>query len=367
MLLLMISGFMTYGQNNNYVLKGYLRGIKTGTVKLVYNDNIKGINIDGSARIDNGQFIIKGKLAYNFPYLTYLWLNDSLVTKLFFISSGYQVTHLDVNHFLTVPKLHTKASKENEQYNTLIRPIDSLINVFFIRRSKLYTRYNNDLPDKIVDSLKVTLNHISDLKDQALKSFLAENPKSYVGLWYLFDRILLMGYRSGLYDAYNEVDVSLKQSIIGEKINTILTNSKKIQKSEVFPSFRVQTISGDSILFNVNKENKITLVDFWYSHCAPCIAQFDELKKLYRIYHPLGFVIVGISIDDSNQFALWHSTIHKYELPWTQYIDAGQRQSLKYGINSFPYNFVVNDDGIILDSRLDMPKLEFFLKKYFEN
>lgn len=364
---LVMVGFMVYGQSVDYVLEGYVEGENTGMVKLVYNDNIKGININDSAKIHNGHFEIKGKLAHKFPYLTYLWLNDSLVTKLFFIASGYQVMHLDVNHFWTVPKLETKVAGENDRYNILIRPIDSLIRLFFIRRSRLYALYNNKLSQAVVDSLRDAKNDISDLKDKVLKSFLKTNPKSYVGLWYLLDRVLLMGYRPELYEAYEEVDDSLKQSIVGVRIKDILENSRKIDRGHVFPNFIVQTFSGDSVLFKIDGKQKFTLIDFWYSHCSPCIAQFNDLKKLYNKYHRLGFTILGISIDDRKQFSLWHNTIRKYKLPWPQFLDGGGSQSLKYGINSFPYNFIVNDSGVIQDSRLDMAQLTLFLKNQFEH
>ncbi|HVW99919.1 MAG TPA: DUF4369 domain-containing protein, partial [Candidatus Babeliaceae bacterium] len=283
----------TCGQNVDFTLKGYLNGMETGKIKLVYDANTKGVNIDDSTKVVNGQFLINGKLPHGFPYLTLLWLNDSLVTKLFFISPGYQEIRLDIKHFSIVPQMATAASSENDEYNVSARPADSLTDLFFIHRNHLYAIYNNHLPSRIADSLQKALNNISDLKDQVIKSFLEKNPKSYVGLWHLFDRVLLMGYRPGLSEAYQEVDDSLKSSIIGKKVESVLSHSKMIQKGAVFPRFMVQSMSGDSVLFRINKQDKITLVDFWYSHCSPCIAQFETLKKLYNEYHPLGFNIVG--------------------------------------------------------------------------
>lgn len=367
LMLFVINVLAVYGQKNGFILKGYTDGIQSGVVKLVYDRNIKDVNINDSAEIRNGQFLIRGTLSQDFPYLTRLWLNDSLVTRLFFISSGYQEMHLDVNHFFVVPPMGTAVSKENERYNALIRPIDSMVHIFYTRKAKLYTLFHDTLPETVSDSLRDALSHISNLKDNTVKLFLRANPKSYVGLWYLFDRVLLMGYRPGLYEAYEEADESLKRSIIGQRIESILAHSKMIQKNETFPSFMVQSIDADSSLFKIDGSSSITLIDFWYSHCAPCIAQFDDLKKFYSAFHSKGFNIVSISIDNEDQFALWLKTIRKYKLPWPQFLDAGQKQSLKFGIDSFPYNFLVSNEGVILDKRLDMPALGGFLKKYFRN
>ncbi len=44
-------------------------------------------------------------------------------------------------------------------------------------------------------------------------------------------------------------------------------------------------------LSDVVKNNKLTLIDFWASWCAPCRAEMPNVKRLYAQYHPKGLEI----------------------------------------------------------------------------
>jgi len=65
-------------------------------------------------------------------------------------------------------------------------------------------------------------------------------------------------------------------------------------------SIQARAISVINALDQVSK-NKITLIDFWASWCAPCLAEVPHLKEAYKGYRSRGFEIVGISLDQSSE------------------------------------------------------------------
>lgn len=365
--LLTIFSLSAFSQEYDFVLKGHIKNIQNGKVKLIYDSRMQGVNLNDSAKVVNGFFEIKGELPNSYPYGTCLWLNDSIRTKLFFISAGTQTINLNANDFWVSPEMNTKAGKANENFKREMEPLMQMQRAYFSNRRKIVSgKYRGNPPSSVVDSLKTALEKLSLAKDSAVKNYIQNNPESYVGLWHLFDRLETMGYRPELEKAFQFFDDDLKHSALGTLTKNILRSSETMKIGSAFPTLPLKSSDGNSILFKPHKENKITLIDFWYSHCSPCISQFDDLKKFYSKYHSKGFEIVSISTDKKSQTKLWHQTISKYNLPWPQFLDADQVEALKLGVNVFPYNFVLNNNGRIMNKRVTMLQLKDILRKKFK-
>jgi hypothetical protein len=71
---------------------------------------------------------------------------------------------------------------------------------------------------------------------------------------------------------------------------------------------------------------------------------------------------VGISNDGKNHIQDWRNVIHKYELPWAQYLDMDNVQASKFSISFFPTNFLLDNNGKIVKRDIDMKSLSLFLK-----
>lgn len=364
--LLLTSALAVYGQGNHFILKGYIKGIQNGKVKLVYDNNIPGININDSAQVKNGFFEIHGRLPRGYPHETLLWLNDSIPTDRFFISTGSQTIHLNINRFYISPETNTPAGNENEIFQQEMQPVEYLVSFYYANRQKIIDeKYHGNPPAKVIDSLKGALENLSLAKDSVMVNFIKNHSQSYVGLWHLFDRIQLMGYRPEIEKAYLALSNHVRNSSLGKLTGEYLYRSKALQPGAVFPALTLLAKDGTTILLKPGEGNKVTLIDFWYSHCSPCIAQFSDLKKLYTRYHPEGFEIVSISTDQVNEIELWHNTIAKYQLPWPQFLDIKQIAGSKLGINVFPYNFLIDNKGRIINKRVTMIQLQNILQKYF--
>ena len=91
------------------------------------------------------------------------------------------------------------------------------------------------------------------------------------------------------------------------------------------------------------------LVDFWASWCGPCRAENPNVLKAYSKYHPKGFDILGVSLDEKKD--KWEEAIKKDNLNWTQVSDLqGWKNSVAvlYGVQAIPMNFLIDKDGKII-------------------
>lgn len=362
------NALIVFAQKPSFILKGYIAGIQTGRVKLLYDSNIKGVNINDSAIVKNGSFVIKGRLPNNYPHETLLWFNDSIPTNKFFISSGSQTIHLDIHHFFIPPETNTKAGKENKIFENEMQPVEDRVHAFYAERKKIIDEtYQGNPPTRVIDSLKVALSDLSTAKDSVMLNFVRKYTQSYVSLWHLFDRIQLMGYRPLIEKAYRSLSNDVRNSSLGKLTGDYLYHSKSLQPGSIFPALTLLSKEGKTIRLKLKEGNKLTLIDFWYSHCSPCIAQFPDLKEFYAKYHPKGFEIISISTDKKDELLLWHHTIETYQLPWKQFLDIDGAAGSKLGINVFPYNFVIDNKGKILYTRVTMAQLMNIIKAYFVN
>lgn len=106
-------------------------------------------------------------------------------------------------------------------------------------------------------------------------------------------------------------------------------------------------------LSEVVKSNKLTLVDFWASWCAPCRAEMPNVKKLYAAYHAKGLEIYGVSLDEN--LVSWQNAVNQMQLPWIHVSDLKGWQSDGaeiYNIRSIPSTILIDASGTIIGKNL---------------
>lgn len=105
------------------------------------------------------------------------------------------------------------------------------------------------------------------------------------------------------------------------------------------------------------------LLDFWASWCMPCIYSMPELKRLYDEYHPKGFEILGISLDDNETD--WTKAIEENGLMWLNVISGPDGQAInEYSITAIPTAVLIDcKTGKIVEYKIENYKLEDFLRE----
>lgn len=135
------------------------------------------------------------------------------------------------------------------------------------------------------------------------------------------------------------------------------------------PDFTLSNLAGEQIsLADLRQKNEYILVEFWSSWCGPCIGAIPALKDLYSSYSQHGFEVVSVSIDDDEES--WIEASGEHKLPWTNLGElAGFSGSVatSYGVTFIPKNYLVNNEGEILQKDLSPEKLEQWLAIKYED
>lgn len=104
-------------------------------------------------------------------------------------------------------------------------------------------------------------------------------------------------------------------------------------------------------------KGKVVLVDFWATWCPACVMEMPNVKKVYDQFHPRGFEVVGISLDESKEKMQDFTSGHS--MPWPQYFDGlhwENKLARQFGIFSIPAMWLVDKKGDLrsLDAHEDL-------------
>lgn len=109
-------------------------------------------------------------------------------------------------------------------------------------------------------------------------------------------------------------------------------------------------------------KGEYVLIDFWASWCGPCRQANPDLVKIYEDFHPRGFEIVGVSLDQRESD--WEAAIVSDNLTWPQMSDLQGWQNsgaAAYAIRSIPQSVLLDNQGFIVRKNLQPTELREFL------
>jgi peroxiredoxin len=138
--------------------------------------------------------------------------------------------------------------------------------------------------------------------------------------------------------------------LINPTINDIAEG--RLGRLELFgqpaPQPNLADLEGQPVSWDAYR-GKVLVLDFWATNCAPCIAEFPEMKRLYRDFHERGLEVLGISFDDTSGIVEHFLSRPEQKLPWRIAMNetpAG-KASQRFRVQTIPALFVVDREGKI--------------------
>lgn len=94
-------------------------------------------------------------------------------------------------------------------------------------------------------------------------------------------------------------------------------------------------------------KDKLIIVHFWATWCAPCRKEMPSLERLSQKLDPNKFALIGISVDEDINLVKEFKI--KYGIHFAKFIDIDKSLSNGYfGVSAYPETFIISRDGKLL-------------------
>jgi peroxiredoxin len=119
--------------------------------------------------------------------------------------------------------------------------------------------------------------------------------------------------------------------------------------------FKVKDMNGATVNL-ANFKGKVILLNFWATWCGPCKVEIPEFVRAYDEHKDKGFVVLGVSIDDTpdqlKEFA------RQYKIPYPMLLNQENVEQAYGPIYGVPVSFFIGRDGLICRKQMGEVKKE---------
>jgi peroxiredoxin len=340
----------SFAQEKNYKIYGTAKGSYKGNVYLFFENNYKAKDSICS-HIDNGKFYFEGKV--RMPIMARLHLEGtSIISDFYLENTTTNITCVLGSH--VTPK---------DTFNSIV--------IEDVERSKSFV-IQKQLMDTLNKASRIGNNEGKQVYN-ILHDFISKNPDSRIGAYCLGNYAYSLPYNE-VKELKNLLALSLQNTFEVATINKALASEEK--KALRLPGLAFHDIvSKDTSGNTINTKDfrgKYLLVVCWATWCVPCRREHPALNALYEKYKSRGLEIIGVSVDAAGSEQKWKQAIIKDSLTWPQVSDLNGFNTdisnyYKLEGEGIPFNFLVDKDGKIIASKLQLSQMESIIDKKLSN
>lgn len=110
------------------------------------------------------------------------------------------------------------------------------------------------------------------------------------------------------------------------------------------PDFTLKSEAGDNIRL-AEQRGKVVMLNFWASWCGPCRQEMPLLDGIYKKYSKMGFVLLGINVEEDNTDA--KKMLKNLGISFPVLFDTGNKLSVQYNLDAMPTSVMIDKKGKI--------------------
>lgn len=156
-------------------------------------------------------------------------------------------------------------------------------------------------------------------------------------------------------DCSTQADDSASTGAAGDSVSAGVAGMTSDSSADAFPSFEGQDLDGNPVdsatLFS---NNAVTVVNFWFTTCKPCVGELPDLEALHQELAKKGGAVIGINAFtlDSNAKEIEDakSILEQQDVSYQNICFASDSEAGLFtaGLYAFPTTYVVDRNGHIV-------------------
>ncbi len=108
------------------------------------------------------------------------------------------------------------------------------------------------------------------------------------------------------------------------------------------PDFTLKSMSGENVKLSELRGN-VVMINFWASWCGPCRQEMPLLDKFYDKYKDLGFVLLGVNVEEDSSKAAGY--LKEVPVSFPILYDNTNKVSKMYDVDAMPSTVLVDREG----------------------
>ena len=134
---------------------------------------------------------------------------------------------------------------------------------------------------------------------------------------------------------------------------TTVLNHERPEVGHPAPDFTLRNLKGN-LEGLVDHKDKVIILNFWATWCAPCLEEMPAFEKLYRRYRSQGLTVLAVSLDKGD-FSKVQGFVDSNNLTFPVLMDSDGVAEKLYPSFTIPFTYVIDKDGRVA-ARVDGAK-----------
>lgn len=343
---------------STYTVSGKVEGLADGDTVTICDIGTGSLMPVDTAFVTNGKFTFKGKTDTCSVCVLVFTENGMMNTCTFFLEPGnIKINYADQKQNVS----GTKVNNAFQKFYDAVSGVEEKAMSLDQRAQQAQTKGES------LESYQDEMNDLQDMYRKIIRESIMDNTDNLFGFNQLLD-----SYSMFEPEELQEMLEAFQPTYGDEEYIQQLSEMVASQlKSAVGQQYQdCSAVDSEANVHNLSEYvdgNKLILLDFWASWCAPCRNEIPYMKEAYEKYHSKGFEIVSLSVDE--EVEAWKEALEEEGMAWPQLYNSESGEGTPaylYAVTMIPTSFLIDGEGTIIARNLRGEEYEATLEDYFK-